>query len=234
MDEDGLEAGNEPRPEDDVMTQINELAAALAKAQGEFGPIKRDKTVSVQTRTGGKYTFTYAPLESILKATLPALNKHGLSITQSVEAADGTEYVVTRLMHQNAEIANRVRVIAREDGPQAYGSALTYARRYGITLLLGICADDDDDANAAEGNSAEPVRRPTQPRSAGPTPAERFREALNTGFDQAIYDVHEELVKDEELYQQQWKLLSASERRAIKEAIARVKGATVMANGRAA
>ena len=37
---------------------------------------------------------------------------------------------------------NRVKIINSQEGAQAYGSALTYARRYGITLLLCVCADD--------------------------------------------------------------------------------------------
>lgn len=135
------------------------LAAALAKAQGSFGHISRDKEVKVTMKSGGSYTFSYAPLESILKAVMPALSANGLAITQSVGIAEGKPVVRTELMHADGEsISNHVQVMVRDEGPQAYGSGLTYARRYGVTLLLCICADDDDDGNAAEGNQAETTR----------------------------------------------------------------------------
>ena len=75
-------------------------------------------------------------------------NKEGFSLVQHVEA----DFVVTTLYHAAGRLSGSMPVFKTESGPQAYGSALTYARRYGVTLLLGICADDDDDANAAEGN----------------------------------------------------------------------------------
>lgn len=132
------------------MTDTHGIAVALAKAQAEFGPIKRDRTVTVRTKAGGTYSFSYAPLESIMRATLPALTKHGIALTQAVEDS----HVVTRLLTENGELSNRIPILVSDNGPQAYGSGLTYSRRYGITLLLGVCADDDDDANLAEGNSA--------------------------------------------------------------------------------
>lgn len=133
------------------------IAEALAKAQGEFAHIPRSKTVTVTMKSGGKYTFAYAPLEVILRACAPALAKYGLALTQSVIE----DCVETTLMHASGQIlANRVKIINQDGGAQAYGSALTYARRYGITLLLCVCADDDDDANAAEGNTTTEIHSP--------------------------------------------------------------------------
>lgn len=135
--------------------------AALAKAQAAFQPIRRDKTVTVRTKAGGTYSFAYAPLESILRATLPALNQNGFALVQHVEA----EYLVTTLYHAQGQLSGSIKILVTESGSQAYGSALTYARRYGVTLLLGICADDDDDGNAADGNEVSesteaPLRHP--------------------------------------------------------------------------
>jgi hypothetical protein len=136
------------------------LASAFAKAQAEFEPIHREKLVTVTMKSGGKYTFAYAPLETILRATVPALSKYGLAITQSV-IEDAVE---TRVLYGEESLSTRVKIINTEGGAQAYGSALTYARRYGITLLLCVCADDDDDANAAEGNvAAVHAPRPINP-----------------------------------------------------------------------
>lgn len=135
--------------------QSRGIAEALSRAQAEFASIRRERTVTVTMKSGGKYTFAYAPLEVILRATSPALAKHGLALTQAVVE----DCVETTLMHSTGSLSNRVKIINQDGGAQAYGSALTYARRYGITLLLCVCADDDDDANAAEGNTTETVSR---------------------------------------------------------------------------
>lgn len=38
---------------------------------------------------------------------------------------------------------------------QSIGSAITYAKRYAFCAILGIVADDDEDANIASGNTAQ-------------------------------------------------------------------------------
>lgn len=128
-----------------------EIAAALAKAQTQFKQITRDKTVTVRTRSGTGYTFNYAPLESIMASIKAPLAENGIALLQSV--IDGK--VQTVLMHTSGEriVSGGTQIRATEDSAQAYGSGLTYARRYDLSLLLGICPDDDDDGNAADGNS---------------------------------------------------------------------------------
>jgi hypothetical protein len=209
----------------------SDIAAALAKAQGEFEPIKRDKTVTVTMKSGGKYTFSYAPLESILHAVMPALSANGLSLTQAIYA-NGKEYVETTLRHASGQtLSNRIPIFVRDDGAQAYGSALTYARRYGVTLLLCVSADDDDDGNAAEGNQAAahdrgvPEGRPARPINFADAKvvADKFREALATGIDGRIYDVHMEANKDQDLYAAAAQQLKPAQRTEIKAAIERIR-----------
>jgi len=211
------------------METTENLHSALAAAQGEFEPIKRDKSVTVTMKSGGKYSFSYAPLESILHAVTPALSRHGLSLTQATTALEsGKEMVETTLRHASGEtLKNLIPIFVRDDGPQAYGSALTYARRYGVTLLLCISADDDDDGNAAEGNNAEVTKQPA-PR--GPDPrikqyAQRFHDAFEVGIDQAVIDLNAELREDEDLYRAVWGNLPSGMRRQIKELVERSKAA---------
>lgn len=145
------------------------IAAALAKAAAEFQPIKKDRTVTVKTKKGGEYTFAYAPLESIVAAVRPALSASGLVLVQSVVSEDfhrgqavvSEDFLETRLLHSSGEwLANLTPVMVdpEESSAQAYGSAITYARRYGITQLLCVVADEDDDGNAASGNVARSAR----------------------------------------------------------------------------
>lgn len=127
------------------------LAAALAKAQGAFPAISRDKEVTVQTKTGGSYKFKYAPLDSILNAVRKPLADNGLAVVQLLDDGD----LVTMLMHESgARLAGRVSIPAVEGNVQAFGSAITYLRRYSIQAILGIAAEEDDDGNQADGNTA--------------------------------------------------------------------------------
>lgn len=222
---------------------MQEISVALAKAQAAFKPINRDKTVTVRTKAGGTYSFSYAPLEAILRAVQPALSKEGLAVSQSIVSTEGGEYLETTLRHGSDALSNRVKILVVDPGPQAYGSALTYARRYGITLLLCVCADDDDDGNAAEGNSAMAVTHrdgeaahgratPADPRGEGYKDqdmkrareyATRFRKAIEVGIDDRVLELHDELNADSDFYIAVSTLLSPTERTTIKDAIRRAK-----------
>jgi len=202
----------------------SKLHEALSKAQGEFAPIVRDKTVTVTMKSGGRYTFSYAPLESILKATAPALSKNGLALTQAMVVLGGKDYVQTTLRHSSGQsICNNIPLFVRDDGPQAYGSALTYARRYGVTLLLCISADDDDDGNAAEGNQAttHAQRGPSQEDTRAL--AKRFKDAYDADLDMPMLELHEEANKNQELYETAWALLSSNVRARLKLGIEKAK-----------
>ena len=77
------------------------LYAALARAQGEFPPIHKDKTVSVKTRTGGGYSYNYADLSTILKSVTPVLSKNGIAVLQRLQEGK----VETILVHSSVEIS---------------------------------------------------------------------------------------------------------------------------------
>jgi hypothetical protein len=170
---------------------IAQIAAALAAAQGEFPPIPRDKTVTVKTRTGGSYTFAYAPLDTILGAVRPALAKAGLALTQAVVTdANNTDNLRTILLHASGEfLANDTPIYngGGDNASQAYGSGLTYARRYGITALLCIAADEDDDGNGP-GDDFERVSRGNGNEQAPRTaPKERKTKSARQDGDPGIF-----------------------------------------------
>lgn len=166
---------------------IAELAKALAQAQVAFDTIKRDRTVKVQTKTGGSYTFAYAPLDTILAAIRPALAKHGLALIQASHIEAGAEFLRTTLLHSSGEfVANDTAVLVSDRGPQAYGSALTYAARYGVTRLLCLASEEDDDGNAAEGNHAERVQRGRKAEKVEPITAEQAAELQTWAADLGV------------------------------------------------
>jgi hypothetical protein len=145
------------------MSRTTELFAAMSKAQGAFPIIPKDKTVKVTMKSGGTYVFAYAPLDTILNAVRQPLAENGLAVFQTIKK----ESLVTIVAHCSGGCLTLapVRIQAMENGPQALGSALTYARRYSLTLALGIVSDDDDDANGASGNKVEKARKEPAERS---------------------------------------------------------------------
>jgi ERF superfamily len=143
------------------------LNAALAAAQAEFPAIPREKTVTVRTREQGTYSFSYATLDAILAATRPALNKQGLALVQLLEHHDGLPAVRTELRHKDGGVlGSSFPLPSVPSTPQQLGSLLTYLRRYTIIALLGVAAEEDDDAAQA----AEPAQPKAKKRKPKPEP----------------------------------------------------------------
>ena len=102
-------------------------------------------------------------------ATREALSKNGLAITQcGIPREGGTWVLQTTLIHESGEsIVSMLPLLAFPKGPQAAGSEITYMRRYAYAAILSITADEDDDANAAQGSkeNGKPIQdlinRPT-------------------------------------------------------------------------
>lgn len=142
------------------------IAGALAKAQAEMGK-------ALKQNTNPAFRSKYADLGSVMDACLPALNRHGIAVVQpTFDDADG-RYVETVLLHESGETLRcRVPLIVQKNDMQGYGSAVTYARRYGLMCMAGI-APEDDDGNAAA--QAAP-KREDAPRS--PSPAQIAADAL--------------------------------------------------------
>jgi hypothetical protein len=127
--------------------QINELSAALAKAQAE---IKH----AGKSADNPYFKSKYADLPAVLDAAKFALAANGLSVVQStlINEAGGV-VLVTQLNHSSGQwIRGFYPVNPIKSDPQGFGSAMTYARRYAYSAMVGVAADDDDDGNAASGN----------------------------------------------------------------------------------
>ena len=144
--------------------QINELAKALAAAQGELEPAEKNSTAAVGKE--GKLKRKYADLTAMIDAVRKVLPKHGLSIAQIVLPSEGVAHVRTMLMHESGQwLASECRMPYDNTGSknaiQSMGSAITYARRYSLSALVGVVADDDDDGEGAwrRDDDREPPRR---------------------------------------------------------------------------
>lgn len=134
---------------------IGKLAEALSTFQGSIKQPKLNKSVTVKTNVGGSYKFQYADLGACMSAAAPELQKNGLAVIQTIQG----QVLVTTLMHKSGEFVNSMLPLNQgtlhSTAFQQIGSMITYLKRYAYCAILGIVADDDDDANAACGNSVQ-------------------------------------------------------------------------------
>jgi len=149
--------------------QINELAEALSKAQGEFPVIPC-------TSENPYFKSRYADLHIILKSVTPALFKNGLSVVQLTSPSNEYANIRTILMHKSGQsISSDISIKPEKNTPQAMGSAFTYGRRYALAAILCIAADTDDDGNEANDNK-QPQKpewgKKTETKTNTPTHAE--------------------------------------------------------------
>lgn len=134
----------------ETSAEINELATALATAQGQMAGAVKDAANPF-------FKSKYADLASVWDACRKPLSANGLAIVQS-PSADGMRVSVdTLLTHTSGQwMRGTVSVTAKEDSPQAIGSCITYLRRYALQSFAGV-APEDDDAEAAQGRA--PVKQ---------------------------------------------------------------------------
>ncbi len=153
---------------------IANLAEALSKAQVEMEGAKKDMSNPF-------FKSKYADLASVWDACREPLGRNGLSVSQIPETKGSQVIVHTILMHSSGEwLRDRLLVPVEpnisKDGKkqawiQAFGSAVTYARRYALSSMLGVAADEDDDGNATA-RATTTQARPPQPSASRPmTPA---------------------------------------------------------------
>lgn len=167
----------------ETMSQsIAALAKALAAAQAELEPAaKNAENPHLRNR--------YADIAAVFEAIRKILPKHGLAVSQMILPTEGKAHVRTLLMHESGEwIAGECLLPPdRAGGPQGMGSAITYARRYSLSALLGVVSEDDDDGEQAQHSPSktrqEPPRTPSQvPGTHGDTANAGMTKAQSTAL----------------------------------------------------
>lgn len=128
---------------------MKNIASALVKAQLEMIAPKKG---SVNPFFKNKY----ADLNDVLAAVVPALNNNGIVLLQPLVNIEGKNFVKTVLMHESGEIFESLAEIfcKNTNDAQAYGSGVTYARRYSLSSICGIGSEDDDAQKAVQ---AKPI-----------------------------------------------------------------------------
>lgn len=176
--------------------QINELAAALAKAQAEMHNPGFDSQ-------NPHFRSKFASLAAVRNAVIPVLAKHGLSLMQQLTSNDAGTICTTLLLHasgQFIEFEPLLMPVSKQDA-QGFGSASTYAKRYSMQAIAAVVGDEDDDGNAAsERSDRDDSGRPDGWRSQDTRKVTEYRNrilsCINEGKDLHAVEVWKE-VKDE-------------------------------------
>jgi ERF superfamily len=150
-------AAQRPGPRTSEDTDI--LFAEIAAAHAEFGELTKTRTANIESRNRGSYSYKYANLTDVMQAIGPALKRHHL-VPLQIPMGDK---VFVRLIHgpSGQWIEGGLPLVLPDYGAdiQRLGSALTYVRRYLLTMLLGIVADDAEDDDGAAAMPQPPPRQ---------------------------------------------------------------------------
>lgn len=153
--------------------QINELAAALAKAQGQIEGAKKSSSNPF-------FKSKYADLAECWNTCREALTANEISVIQMPEEINenGRLNITTMLAHSSGQyISSTLTMTVTKLDPQAIGSAITYGRRYALAAMVGLAQEDDDGEKAMarqEKKDKKPVESPINITSVSENGAVRF------------------------------------------------------------
>lgn len=119
-----------------------DLSGALATAQANM-------KAATFNKVNPHFKNKYADLAAVLDAVRKPLADNGLSVTQTTEIREGGLVLLTTLRHKTGQWIASEYPLPSAAKPQELGSALTYARRYSLSAIACIAADEDDDAEGA-------------------------------------------------------------------------------------
>jgi hypothetical protein len=143
---------------DNRSDQIEQLAEALAQAQG----MMRNAGYN---RKNPHFGNRYADMAAVIDAIREPLAKAGLGWSQLITPGINELWLETFLFHKaSGQWLKSAYPLPTGTKPQEFGSALTYARRYSLTSLVGIAGDEDDDAEVAQSaKRTELIKPPSEP-----------------------------------------------------------------------
>ena len=142
-----------------IVEPRDNLIDALVKAYSEITSAEFDKV-------NPHFKSKYASLESVIKAVKPSLVKNGILYRQVSKYTENGICIETIFHGHGAELpTGEIFLPVDKRTAQGFGSALTYARRYSLSLACGIGSEEDDDGNQAEkevGKKSVPKKTPVK------------------------------------------------------------------------
>jgi len=118
--------------------EINDIALALSSAQASFTGAKK-------LNKNPFFNATFSDLASVITAISLPFYENNLSFIQAAEYKSGMIAITTRIMHKSGQwVESITKIPTLKQDPQGFGSAISYARRYGLQSLAGLPSVDDD------------------------------------------------------------------------------------------
>lgn len=151
---------------------MQDAIKALAKAQTEMGKVlKNSENPHLRKK--------YADLGAVIDACFGALHANGFAVMQPCGADENGQFVETILAHSSGHtFTSKVYLIVDRQDMQRVGSAITYARRYGLLGMAGL-APEDDDGEATKAPPREKHRPVPPPQDNTPTPEDQAVKSLS-------------------------------------------------------
>lgn len=145
--------------------ELNELFAALAKAQLEMEVAKTDSSNPF-------FKSKYADLSSVVQASRPFLAKNGLSVIQRIlPMPSGGLFLSTRLCHSSGQwVDSKIPITPPKADIQSLGAYITYLRRYTYASVVGVVSSDEDD-------DGEAVMSHERRKGSSPAPSSKISKA---------------------------------------------------------
>lgn len=141
--------------------QTPQIAKALSAAQGEMKNPEKNRRATIPMKSGGKYEYNYADLPCTIDTARAALSKNGLGHTAAITLVEGHCILSVRLTHDSGEWYESEIVLPEATDPKGFAANYTYFRRYLLTGLIGVAADDDLDSEPEADATYDQRRAPT-------------------------------------------------------------------------
>jgi len=122
----------------------------MSKLIEELLEVQRELSHATADAVNPHFKSQYVKFEDLWDYAKEALNSHNIMIQQLSHECEVGACIET-VLYGHGDSLSTGEMIVRADKPtaQAFGSAITYAKRYSLSMALGIGADKDDDANNA-------------------------------------------------------------------------------------
>lgn len=139
---------------EDERPQVNEVYAKLIKAKAHFGK-------AIKNAKNPHFKNNYADLQSVLDAVTDALLANDLVVSQTGERCGDIFVIRTLVFDSNGDSIDFgiMPVKTLKEDAQAFGSGLTYARRYALMSAFGLAPEDDDGQLASIASPADALRQ---------------------------------------------------------------------------
>jgi len=130
-----------------VQRPMNELFAALAKAQGKFEPVAmKGKVDFYSKKMGSQVKYDYVTFADIFKMAHKILSDNELCVIQRTERGE----LLTWLCHSSGQYIESITKLPGSNDIKTLGAQMSLLKRYQYLAICGIVATDDDDESGID------------------------------------------------------------------------------------